>query len=101
MRPAVKTDTVRVYVGTGTPPEMKRRQPEVAPVTVRAERMGGTPTLAGTRTPVAALLDHLATGGSLPSFVKDHEELTEGDCAAALYYLRDVIEEKSIGETEQ
>jgi uncharacterized protein (DUF433 family) len=74
------------------------RDRAVPPVTINPKRRSGAPTLAGTRLPVAALLDFLSTGGTIKQFVKEYDEVSEADCEAALLYLRDAIEEQGIGE---
>ena len=66
-------------------------------VTINPAKMGGTPTIAGTRTPVAALLDALSEGVSLHEFIAEHEELTLADGEAALLALRDAVEQLALG----
>lgn len=93
------TPEILVYVHPGkaeAPP--RRRNPDVPPVTVNPQRRSGAPTLAGTRLPVSALLDYLSSGGTIKGFAKEYDEVSAGDCEAALLYLRDVIEDLRIGE---
>jgi len=41
-----------VVVKTESPKPLLRRNPEVPPITIHPERLGGTPTIAGARLPV-------------------------------------------------
>ncbi len=75
-----------------------RSRPQLPPVTINPERMGGTPTIAGYRLPVATLLDFLLDSPSLPEFVEEYGGATVGDCQAALLYLREAVEQLEIGE---
>ena len=78
-------------------PEASERKNAVPAITINPAKMSGAPTIAGTRTPVAALLDALSEGISLPEFIAEHEELTLAEGEAALLALRDAVEELSIG----
>jgi uncharacterized protein (DUF433 family) len=52
---------------------------------------GGQPVIKGTRIPVAAILDQLATGESWESLLNGFPELQSGDIKAALQYARQSI----------
>jgi uncharacterized protein (DUF433 family) len=75
-----------------------RSRPDLPPITINPERMGGTPTIAGVRLPVATLLDFLLDSPSLKEFVEEYGGITVGDCQAALLYLREAVEQLEIGE---
>jgi uncharacterized protein (DUF433 family) len=45
-------------------------------VTIDREIMGGEPVFAGTRVPVALLLEFLADDGSLDEFIEDYPTVT-------------------------
>jgi len=51
---------------------------------VDPEIQGGTPVFRGTRVPVRTLLDHLASGGTLPSFLDDYPSVSGEQAQAAL-----------------
>jgi uncharacterized protein (DUF433 family) len=53
-------------------------------ITSTAERLGGTPVLAGTRVPVQALLDYLEGGDSLDDFLMDFPSVTREHAIAVL-----------------
>ncbi len=80
-------------------PEPKpRSRPHLPAITINPKRCGGTPTIAGTRMPVAALLDHLATGHTIKSFLNEFDSgLTEGDCEAVLDQIKEALEDGLIG----
>ncbi len=80
-------------------PESKSRtNPHLPAITINPERCGGTPTIAGTRMPVAALLDHLAGGYTIQGFLDEFDSgLTEGDCEAVLDQIKEALEEGRIG----
>ena len=78
-------------------PGTSERKNAVPAITINPAKMSGAPTIAGTRTPVAALLDALSEGISLHEFIAEHEELTLADGEAALLALRDAVEELAIG----
>ncbi|MCC6919039.1 MAG: DUF433 domain-containing protein [Alphaproteobacteria bacterium] len=57
--------------------ERIRRNPKV---------MGGQPVIAGTRIPVATILDDMATGSSEDDVLSDYPHLTLEDIKAAIAY---------------
>ncbi len=80
-------------------PEPKpRTNPHLSAITINPERCGGTPTIAGTRMPVAALLDHLSEGYTIKGFLDAYGGgLTEGDCEAVLEQIKEALEDGLIG----
>lgn len=95
----VGNNEVHISVLHGVAPARPARpNPHIAPITINPKKVHGTPTIAGSRTPVAALLDYLAHGGTVAKFVKDYDGVTAEECAAALIYLREAVEEFGIGE---
>lgn len=46
--------------------------------------LGGTPVLAGTRVPIANLIDYLAAGDSLEQFLDDFPSVKRAQAVAAL-----------------
>jgi uncharacterized protein (DUF433 family) len=65
-------------------------------ITIHPARMNGTPTIAGTQTTVASLLDALSDGMSLHDFIAEHDELSLSDGEAVLLALRDAVEELAL-----
>jgi uncharacterized protein (DUF433 family) len=80
------------------PAPKPRSNPHLPPITIHPGRLGGTPTIAGTRLPVAALLDHLSEGYTIRDFVEAYGGITEGDCDAVLMMIREAVEDGLIGE---
>ncbi len=80
-------------------PESKpRTNPHLPAITINPERCGGTPTIAGTRMPVAALLDHLSEGYTIKGFLDVYGGgLTEADCEAVLEQIKEALEDGLIG----
>lgn len=52
-------------------------------------KMGGKTCIAGTRMPVDDLFIHLAQGGSIHSFIKDHDWLKPEQLKAVLQFAAD------------
>ena len=52
-------------------------------------KMGGKTCIAGTRMPVEDLFIHLAQGGSIHTFIKDHDWLKPGQLKAVLQFAVD------------
>jgi uncharacterized protein (DUF433 family) len=95
----VGENEVQVSVLQGVAPQLPARpNSQVAPITVNPQKVHGIPTIAGSRTPVAALLDYLARGGTVAKFVDDYDGVTAEECVAALIYLREAVEELGLGE---
>lgn len=90
---------VRVVVLNIPQPEPKpRSNPNLPAITINPERLGGTPTIAGTRMPVSALLDHLSGGHTIKDFLEAFSgDLTEGDCEAVLDQIKEALEDGLIG----
>ena len=94
-----ETPNVRVVVLNLPQPEPKpRTNPHLPAITINPERLGGTPTIAGTRMAVATLLDYLSAGRTIKEFLADFGGgLTEGDCEAVLEQIKEALEEGLIG----
>jgi len=76
-----------------------RTNPHLPPIAIHPERLGGTPTIAGTRLPVAALLDYLSEGYTIREFIEAFGGgITEGDCEAVLMKIKEAVEDGLIGE---
>lgn len=75
-----------------------RRHPERPPITTNPERLGGTPTIAGTRLPVAALLDYLILGYDIDEFVAEFDGADRGDVQSVLLKIKEALEEGVLAE---
>ena len=55
------------------------------------EILGGTPVFAGTRVPVATLLDYLKAGDSLHEFLDDFPTVTHDQAVGALHVAQQML----------
>ena len=55
------------------------------------EILGGTPVFAGTRVPLKNLLDYLAAGDSLETFLDHFPSVTRDQAVAALECAKDLL----------
>lgn len=69
------------------------------PIDSRPGKMGGTPCIAGTRLPLTTLFAHLATGGTVESFVEDYGGVSEDQVAKVLLFAgRDLARDPHVVE---
>lgn len=61
------------------------------PITTNPEKLGGTPTIAGTRLPVTALFDHLARGYNLEQFLEEFDGITQAQLEAVLFKIKETL----------
>lgn len=94
-----ETPNISVVVLNIPQPEPKpRSNPHLPAITINPKRLGGTPTIAGTRMAVATLLDHLSGGHTIKDFLEAFSgDLTEGDCEAVLDQIKEALEDGLIG----
>ena len=59
------------------------------PIDSRPGKMGGKTCIAGTRMPVDDLFIHLAQGGTIYTFIKDHDWLKPEQLKAVLQFAAD------------
>lgn len=69
-----------------------RRHPERPPITTNPEKLGGTPTISGTRFPVNALIDHLILGYDIDEFIAEFDGADRGDFQAVLLRIKEALE---------
>jgi len=69
-----------------------RRHPKRPPITTNPEKPGGTPTIAGGRLPVTALMDHLILGYDIDEFVAEFDGVNRGDAQAVLMKIKEALE---------
>lgn len=68
------------------------------PITSNPDRMGGTPVIALSRVPVAAILDVIAEGGNLDDFLRGFPSVSRQEAIAALDRLNEALEDGLIAE---
>jgi uncharacterized protein (DUF433 family) len=61
------------------------------PITTNPEKLGGTPTIAGTRLPVTALLDHLLLGYDIDEFLEEFDGVDRSDVQAVLLKIKEAL----------
>jgi uncharacterized protein (DUF433 family) len=76
-----------------------RRHPERPPITTNPEKLGGTPTIAGTRLPVTALIDHLILGYDIDEFIAEFDGADRGDVQAVLLKIKEALEAGLLAES--
>ena len=75
-----------------------RLYPERPPITTNPEKLGGTPTIAGTRLPVTALIDHLLLGYDIDEFLDEFDGVGRGDAQAVLLKIKEALENGWLAE---
>src|SRR5215510_14978983 len=75
-----------------------RLHPDRPSITINPEKLGGTPTIAGTRLPVTALIDHLMLGYDIDEFIDEFEGVDRGDVQAVLMKIKDALAEGWLAE---
>ncbi len=68
-----------------------RRHPDRPPITTNPDKLGGTPTIAGTRLPVTALIDHLLLGYDIDEFIEEFDGADRGDVQAVLLKIKEAL----------
>ena len=61
------------------------------PITINSERLGGAPTIAGTRLPVTTLIDHLLLGYDIDEFLDEFDGVDRGYVQAVLLKIKDAL----------
>jgi uncharacterized protein (DUF433 family) len=77
----------------------RRRKRPVPPITTNPERLGGTPTIAGTRLPVVTLMDYLNDDHSIAKFKADFPGITDEQIQSVIARIREALEEGWLAET--
>jgi len=60
------------------------------PITIDSEKLGGTPTIAGYRVPVTALIDFITEGSVMADFAAEYG-IPPGDVEAVLLKIREAL----------
>ena len=97
---AVKSEPkVRIVVASaGRKTSARRRKRTTPPITVNPERLGGTPTIAGTRLPVVTLIDYLNDEQSIGRFKADFPGITDDQIQAVIGRIREALEDGWLAE---
>ena len=99
MKVARAKQKVRIVIATaGERSEERLRVPTAPPITTHPERLGGTPTIAGTRLPVVTLLDYLNDEPAIAKFKTDFPGIDDDQIQAVLARIRDALEEGWLAE---
>lgn len=74
------------------PQLLERPNPNIPPITVDPEKLGGTPTIAGYRIPVTALIDFITEGTVIDDFAAEYD-IPAGDVQAVLLKIRQALDD--------
>jgi uncharacterized protein (DUF433 family) len=98
---AVKSrPNVRIVVAAATKKASTRRRKRSAPpITTNPERLGGTPTIAGTRLPVVTLIDYLNDDEAIAKFKLDFPGITDEQIQAVIARIREALESGWLAES--
>ncbi len=92
---AVKTIVDKIPVRRSP---VRRKTKARPPITRHPERLGGTPTIAGTRLPVITLIDYLSDGYTVDEFVEEFEVVSREEVEAVLAKIRESLNEGWLAE---
>lgn len=93
-KPKVKA----VVAAAAKPKQRRRRTRAMPPITTNPERLGGTPTIAGTRLPVVTLLDYLNDVQTISKFKTDFPGISDEQIQAVIGRIRSGLEEGWLAE---
>ncbi len=92
MKTATKPANIKVVIAAKAKPSPRRKRRKAPPITINPERLGGTPTIAGTRLPVVALIDYLNDEHVIQNFLEDFDAVTPDDVQAVIAQIRQALE---------
>lgn len=95
MKAAKAEPKVRVVIAAAT---SKAKQRATPPITINPERLGGTPTIAGTRLPVVTLLDYLNNEQAISEFKTDFPGISDEQIQAVIERIREALEKGWLAE---
>lgn len=87
-----------VIAAAAKPKQVRRRIRPTPPITTNPERLGGTPTIAGTRLPVVTLLDYLNDAQAISKFKTDFPGISDEQIQAVIGRIRSALEEGWLAE---
>lgn len=67
-------------------------------ITINPKRLGGTPTIAGTRLPVVTLIDHLNDERAIEDFKADFPGVTDEQIQGIIGLIREALEDGWLAE---
>jgi uncharacterized protein (DUF433 family) len=99
MKATTSKPKVRIVIAN-TPKKTSAHRPKrnVPPITINPERLGGTPTIAGTRLPVVTLIDYLNDEEAINNFKLDFPGTTDEQIQAVIERIREALEEGWLAE---
>jgi uncharacterized protein (DUF433 family) len=99
MKAAKAKQNVRVVIASaGRKTEAHTQNQNLPPITVNPQRLGGTPTIAGTRLPVVTLLDYLNDEQAIGKFKMDFPGISDEQIQAVIARIREALEEGWLAE---
>src|SRR5262245_48268327 len=99
MKAATEKPKVKVVIAASAKKATAQRAKRaVPPITTNPERLGGTPTIAGTRLPVVTLIDYLNRDQSISQFKADFPGITDEQIQAVIGRIREALEEGWLAE---
>lgn len=99
MKVTTSEPKVKIVLAKPTRSVAAKRKPKlVPPITINPERLGGTPTIAGTRLPVVALIDYLNDDQAIANFKADFPGISDEQIQAVIERIREALEEGWLAE---
>lgn len=89
MKTATKKSNIKVVVAA----KNKSKRREYPPITINPERLGGTPTIYGTRLPIITLIDYLNDEASIKKFKEDFPGITDEQIQSVIETIRGALED--------
>jgi uncharacterized protein (DUF433 family) len=89
MKTATKPSNVKVVIAA----KNKSKRRAYPPITINPERLGGTPTIYGTRLPVITLIDYLNDETAIKKFKEDFPGITDEQIQSVIETIRGALEE--------
>ena len=94
MKATTSRPKIRIVIAKATKKTSARHpKRKVPPITINPERLGGTPTIAGTRLPVVTLIDYLNDEEAINNFKLDFPGTTDEQIQAVIERIREALEE--------
>src|SRR5215212_5511883 len=98
MKATTSKPKVRIVIANAAKTSVRRRKRNVPPITINPERLGGTPTIAGTRLPVVTLIDYLNDEEAINNFKLDFPGTTDEQIQAVIERIREALEDGWLAE---
>lgn len=79
-------------------PNARRSKRNTPPITINPQRLGGTPTMFGTRLPIVTLIDYLNDEEAISNFKADFPGFTDEQIQAVIERIREALEDGWLAE---